>query len=170
MASRRAARGGWRALSALVVGLSAPALQARAQPAAAPAVETHRTPASNPGATPEAADSAATEPADSCIGKALGEDADVILDLVAEAIHKRCAGKRIVIEGHTDVYGDADYNRWLSERRAEAVKDYLVQRGVPAEQLRVEGHGEDSPLTTDPSADAQVLNRRVTLRVDAEGT
>jgi OOP family OmpA-OmpF porin len=46
------------------------------------------------------------------------------------------------------------------------VKDYLVGRGVPAEQLRTEGLGEDQPLTTDPSLEAQALNRRVTLRVE----
>ena len=96
----------------------------------------------------------------------LGSDDAVILDLVVELIREQCAGKIILIEGHTDVWGDPDYNRELSERRAEAVKAYLVERGIPAEQLRVEGHGEDQPLTTDPSREAQALNRRVTLRAE----
>jgi OOP family OmpA-OmpF porin len=117
--------------------------------------------------------------AGSCVGKArlrgLGFDSNgvaldgddaVILDLVAEVIREQCAGKTLVIEGHTDVWGDPEYNRDLSKRRAEAVKDYLVQRGIPAEQLRVEGRGEDHPLTTDPSREAQALNRRVTLRAE----
>ena len=125
-------------------------------------------------ATPEAA-----EDGETCIGKArlrgldfgrgdsvLGSEDAVILDLVAELIRERCAGKTIVIEGHTDVWGAAEHNRRLSERRAESVRRYLVERGVPGEQLRVEGLGESRPLTTDPSREAQALNRRVTLRVE----
>ena len=124
----------------------------------------------------------AGEEAASCTGKArlyglgfdqndavLGRDDAVILDLVAEVIREQCAGKTLVIEGHTDVWGDPEYNRRLSERRAEAVKDYLVGRGVPAEQLRTEGLGEDQPLSTHPSREAQALNRRVTLRAEPAG-
>jgi outer membrane protein OmpA-like peptidoglycan-associated protein len=138
---------------------------------AAPAVRAQEAPAPGP-----------TAGADSCIGKArlrgLGFEQNgsvldlgdtVILDLVAEVIRERCAGRTVVIEGHTDVWGAAEYNRKLSERRAESVRRYLVERGVPAEQLRVEGFGEDQPLTTDPSREAQVLNRRVTLRVEPTG-
>ena len=127
----------------------------------------------------EPAAPAAAEDGGACVGKARlrglgfdpngsvlgGEDA-VILDLVAELIRERCAGKILVIEGHTDVWGAAEYNRRLSERRAESVKRYLVERGVPGEQLRVEGLGESRPLTSDPSREAQALNRRVTLRVE----
>ena len=156
MTLRRAARC-WGALLSLV--LAAPALWAE-EPAA-----------------PEAA-----EDVDSCIGKArlhgLGFAKDgsvvrsedtVILDLVAEVIRDRCAGKLIVIEGHTDVWGAPEYNRRLSERRAESVQEYLVEHGVPAEQLRIEAFGEDQPLTTDPSREAQALNRRITLRVEPTG-
>lgn len=124
----------------------------------------------------------AAQDADSCVGKArlhglgfeqngavLGSDDAVILDLMAEVIRDQCAGKTIVIEGHTDVWGAPEYNRRLSERRAESVKHYLVERGIPAEQFRVEGLGEDHPLTTDPSRDAQALNRRITLRAEPSG-
>jgi OOP family OmpA-OmpF porin len=130
------------------------------------------------GAAPEAA-----QGAESCVGQArlrgLGFDSNgsvlqdedaVILDLVADVIRDRCAGRTLVIEGHTDVWGDPEYNRRLSERRAEAVKDYLVERGIPAEQLRVEGLGEDHPLTTDPARSAQALNRRITLRSEPGGS
>lgn len=115
----------------------------------------------------------------SCVGKAqlrgLGFDREgsvvrdedaVILDVVAEVIRESCAGKVVVIEGHTDVSGLPEYNQRLSERRAESVKQYLVEHGVPADQLRVEGFGESRPLTTDPSPEAQALNRRVTLRAE----
>lgn len=135
-----------------------------------------------PARAQEAAAPEAAEGADSCVGEArlhglgfdqngslLASEDTVILDLVAEVIRDRCSGKTIVIEGHTDVWGDPEYNRSLSERRAEAVKDYLVGRGVPAEQLRTEGLGADQPLTTDPSRVAQALNRRVTLRAEPAG-
>ena len=147
----------WGALLSLV--LAAPPL--RAQEAAAPEV---------------------AEDANSCVGKArlhglgfeqngavLGSDDAVILDLMAEVIRDQCAGKTIVIEGHTDVWGAPEYNRRLSERRAESVQEYLVEHGVPAEQLRIEAFGEDQPLTTDPSREAQALNRRITLRVEPTG-
>jgi OOP family OmpA-OmpF porin len=118
------------------------------------------------------------EPAEAgdCVGKARlrglgfthgGADLDpadqVMLDPLAEVIKTRCAGKTITIEGHTSVSGSPEYNQKLSERRAEAVKRYLVSRGVPAEQLRIVGYGESRPITTDPSPEAQKVNRRVTL-------
>jgi outer membrane protein OmpA-like peptidoglycan-associated protein len=121
--------------------------------------------------------------AGSCVGKArlrgLGFDSNgvaldgddaVILDLVAEVIRDQCAGRVVVIEGHTDVWGEPDYNRSLSERRAETVKDALVERGIPAQQLRAVGLGEDHPLTSDPAREAQALNRRITLRAEPGGS
>jgi outer membrane protein OmpA-like peptidoglycan-associated protein len=118
---------------------------------------------------------AAEEPQD-CVGKArlrglvFGNDGSeieapdqVMLDLVAEAIKTRCAGKTITIEGHTSVSGSPEHNQKLSERRAEAVERYLVAHGVPEDQLRTVGYGESRPLSTDPSPEAQRMNRRVTL-------
>jgi OOP family OmpA-OmpF porin len=134
-----------------------------------------------PALAEDAAPSQAASPAEAggCVGKArlrgLGFDREgsvvrdedaVILDLVAEVIRESCAGKVVVIEGHTDVSGSPEYNQRLSERRAESVKQYLVEHGVPAEQLRTEGFGESRPLTTDPSPEAQELNRRITLRAE----
>lgn len=136
---------------------------------------------SSPALTEDAAPPQAASPgeAETCVGKArlrgLGFDREgsvvrdedaVILDLVAELIRESCAGKVVVIEGHTDVSGSPEYNQRLSERRAESVKRYIVEQGVPAEQLRTEGFGESRPLTTDPSPEAQALNRRITLRAE----
>jgi OOP family OmpA-OmpF porin len=119
---------------------------------------------------------AAQDDARDCVGKArlrglvfasggseISPVDQVMLDPVAEVIKTRCVGKTITIEGHTSISGSPEYNQKLSERRAEAVKRYLVSRGVPAEQLRVVGYGESRPLTTDPSPGAQKVNRRVTL-------
>lgn len=118
----------------------------------------------------------AQEDAGDCVGKArlrgltfgnggseIAPVDQVMLDPVAEVIKTRCVGKTITIEGHTSISGSPEYNQKLSERRAESVKRYLVSRGVPAEQLRAVGYGESRPLTTDPSPEAQKVNRRVTL-------
>ena len=85
------------------------------------------------------------------------------LDAVAEGI--RLAGRQIgiVIEGHTDATGSADYNLQLSRRRAEAVKNYLVLRhGLPAGSFRVVGKGKYDPLVRDNPFAPE--NRRVQFR------
>ncbi len=67
-----------------------------------------------------------------------------------------------VIGGHTDDVGEAEYNRELSRRRAEAVRGYLESRyEIPSERLRVEAYGEEKPLEADVSSEARAANRRV---------
>jgi outer membrane protein OmpA-like peptidoglycan-associated protein len=68
----------------------------------------------------------------------------------------------ILVEGHTDSKGAEAYNQQLSERRAQAVRDARVNRGVDARRLRVIGYGESQPIS---SSDA--MNRRVELRIEA---
>lgn len=68
----------------------------------------------------------------------------------------------ILVEGHTDSKGAEAYNQQLSERRAQSVRDALVNRGVDARRLRVIGYGESQPIS---SSDA--MNRRVELRIEA---
>ena len=58
----------------------------------------------------------------------------------------------ILIEGHTDNTGSADYNQALSQRRANAVADVLMNNGVPAARLRTIGRGEDEPVASNLSA------------------
>jgi outer membrane protein OmpA-like peptidoglycan-associated protein len=69
-------------------------------------------------------------------------------------------GRRVAIVGHTDASGAGGYNRWLSERRAAAVRGYLRSRfGIAPERLEAVGKGEDAPL---PGLDpAEPRNRRV---------
>lgn len=62
------------------------------------------------------------------------------------------------IEGHTDARGGDDFNLDLSERRAQAVVEYLEELGVPSERLAPEGFGESKPRDADPFA---AINRRV---------
>jgi len=69
----------------------------------------------------------------------------------------------ISVNGHTDDVGSAAYNQKLSERRAEAVRDYLVQSGLSAEIITVTGHGKELPLVAGTSEAARAKNRRVEL-------
>jgi outer membrane protein OmpA-like peptidoglycan-associated protein len=89
---------------------------------------------------------------------ALPSTATVFLDRMAELLIQEPRVK-LRVEGHTDARGTPDYNQSLSERRAAAVADYLVQRrGIAAARLVIEGKGVTEPMTRDPY-DGQ--NRRV---------
>ncbi len=71
----------------------------------------------------------------------------------------------ISVNGHTDDVGTQEYNQKLSERRAQAVRDYLVESGLPPEIFSVEGHGKTLPLVPGTSDEARAKNRRVELGV-----
>ena len=71
----------------------------------------------------------------------------------------------ISVNGHTDDVGTDEYNQKLSERRAQAVRDYLVAAGLPAEILEVHGHGKTLPLVRGSSDAARAKNRRVELGI-----
>lgn len=85
------------------------------------------------------------------------------LDALAEGIRLLDARQAVVIEGHTDGRGTAAYNLGLSRRRAEAVKQYLVdEHGLDARRLHTVGYGPTRPLS-DTDVDAP-RNRRVQFR------
>lgn len=73
---------------------------------------------------------------------------------------------RIRIDGYTDSTGGAELNERLSLRRADAVKAVLVDRGVKAEQITVNGYGETRPVADNATADGRAKNRRVELHID----
>ena len=79
---------------------------------------------------------------------------------------------RLEIEGHTDSVGSDALNQTLSERRAEAVRNYLIQQGVPAGSTSAAGFGKARPVASNDTAEGRQLNRRVELVVsgDAIGT
>jgi outer membrane protein OmpA-like peptidoglycan-associated protein len=74
-------------------------------------------------------------------------------------------GYRIQIYGHTDDVGDDQYNQQLSERRAQAVRDYLVKAGVPEDIIESKGFGKTSPRVEAKTNDARRKNRRVEIGV-----
>ena len=71
--------------------------------------------------------------------------------------------RRVVIEGHTDSVGSDAYNLDLSQRRADAVRDFLLQNGVNPAQLTTRGYGKASPVASNNTAEGRQQNRRVEL-------
>jgi OmpA-OmpF porin, OOP family len=71
----------------------------------------------------------------------------------------------IIAVGHADWTGPAAYNQKLSERRAEAVKAYLVSKGIPAGRIYTEGKGETQPIADNKTREGRAQNRRVELEV-----
>jgi len=69
----------------------------------------------------------------------------------------------ISVEGHTDSVGTEDMNQTLSEKRAEAVREFLVNAGVPPDRINSAGKGEEEPVATNKSAAGRQQNRRVEL-------
>ncbi|OZB34914.1 MAG: hypothetical protein B7X51_00170 [Pseudomonas sp. 34-62-33] len=74
-----------------------------------------------------------------------------------------------VVEGHTDSVGSDAYNQGLSERRANAVRDVLVnQYGVESGRVQAVGYGESRPVADNATADGRAINRRVEAEVEAQ--
>jgi len=69
----------------------------------------------------------------------------------------------VVVEGHSDERGSAEYNLALGDRRATAAKDFLVQLGVPADRLKTISYGKERPQCTEASEDCWQKNRRAHL-------
>ncbi len=69
----------------------------------------------------------------------------------------------VTIEGHTDSIGSDEYNQQLSERRAQAVRDYFVQQGINAASVEAHGYGKTEPIASNDSSEGRQQNRRVEL-------
>ena len=74
-------------------------------------------------------------------------------------------GLKITLEGHTDNVGSDEYNQKLSTRRAEAVRDYLIQQSVPADLVTAAGLGKSNPVASNDTATGRQQNRRVDMVV-----
>jgi outer membrane protein OmpA-like peptidoglycan-associated protein len=104
-------------------------------------------------------------------------DGQEVLDRVA-AVARECSAFKIEIGGHTDTGGAADFNERLSQSRANTVRDFLVSKGVPADQVTAKGYGESRPLVNDfpngngnipgqPDSPLREQNRRIEFKITA---
>ncbi len=71
----------------------------------------------------------------------------------------------IIAVGHTDSIGTAEYNQGLSERRANAVKEYLVARGIDPNRIYTEGKGKTQPVASNATREGRARNRRVEIEI-----
>lgn len=93
--------------------------------------------------------------------------ARVKLDQVAKAL-QAIRTRNLIVVGHTDSMGTKNFNQGLSQRRANAVRDYLVQSGYPADHIQSRGRGEDSPIAINTTAEGRANNRRVEIIIERE--
>jgi outer membrane protein OmpA-like peptidoglycan-associated protein len=96
-------------------------------------------------------------------GKAIieGQKSFEILNLVADVLREHPEVTKVRIEGHTDNTGNAAKNRKLSKERADAVKTYLVGKGIAAGRLETRGFGPDEPIASNETKEGRDANRRV---------
>ena len=87
-----------------------------------------------------------------------------ILDQAA-ALIKRASHVHLTVKGHTDAVGNAAANKALSQKRAQAVVDYLVKKGVDPAQLQAVGYGSEQPVADNATPEGQFKNRRIEFEV-----
>ena len=91
-----------------------------------------------------------------------GSSAKTMATLAQALSSKQLDGRKFAVIGHTDASGSAGYNKALSDRRAAAVRRYLMENGVAATRLRASGKGESQLLNKDEPDASE--NRRVEIQ------
>ena len=91
---------------------------------------------------------------------------ETLLEQLAEQA-RRCPGS-LTVAGHTDSQGDADMNQALSQARAAAVRDALIELGIETDRLSAVGYGESQPVADNGSAAGRAQNRRIVIAVDPQ--
>lgn len=90
------------------------------------------------------------------------------LTTVASSLTKQDPDSKLVVEGHTDSQGGADYNQALSQRRAAAVRDYLVSQGIAGDRVTAQGFGSTRSVADNSGAEGRANNRRVEIVVQSK--
>ncbi len=97
----------------------------------------------------------------------IDQDSKGLLDRLIETA-LRCPTANIEVAGHTDSDGDNAANKTLSEKRAQAVAEYLVLAGLPTDRLKAVGYGSTQPLAPNDSEENKAKNRRIDFVVSAD--
>lgn len=92
----------------------------------------------------------------------LRPDATAVLDR-AVLVLQQWGDVKVEVAGHADSRSTDEYNMGLSQRRAEAVRDYLVAKGIAADRLSAQGYGESRPIASNETEEGRAQNRRVEL-------
>ena len=104
-------------------------------------------------------------------GKAIIKpDSYALLDEVAEAINTHKQIKLVEVAGHTDDQGSLESNQTLSQNRAQAVLDYMVNKGVDPARLQAKGYGETRTIDTNETVEGRAKNRRVEFNILEQDT
>ena len=88
-----------------------------------------------------------------------------ILDQMAANLKNKPASVKVNIVGHTDYIGTKEFNKILSLKRANAVKDYLIVQNVPVSSIFINGFGENDPITSNKTKEGRQKNRRVEFQI-----
>ncbi len=88
-----------------------------------------------------------------------------VLDAVAGALKANPQIFRLECSGHTDNMGNADFNKELSQKRANAVKAYIESKGVAASRLQAAGYGQEKPIADNKTNAGKAKNRRVEFKI-----
>jgi outer membrane protein OmpA-like peptidoglycan-associated protein len=78
-------------------------------------------------------------------------------------------GLSLHVEGYTDNVGSDEYNQKLSEQRADAVRSYLIEQGIPDSAVTAQGFGKSNPIAPNDTAQGRQKNRRVQIVVSGQG-
>lgn len=95
----------------------------------------------------------------------LADEAMETLQKFADYLRKPPGLQSLVIEGHTDSVGSAEYNRSLSQRRASRVRQAMISLGIPSERVKAVGYGESQPIADNGNYQGRAMNRRVEFNV-----
>ena len=87
-----------------------------------------------------------------------------ILEEAAEVMKNHGGESIMIVEGHTDSIGSTKYNKTLSRKRAESVRQYLISKGVSPFKLKIAPYGESRPIASNKTETGRALNRRIEFK------